>query len=511
MGYKSIQIKLPTNYSLHEVRQAVSRKLGIKEFTVQFEKKSLDARKKNDIHWQVNLMVSSDQLTGDEFVAPDLLKIPYRKRTEKVIVIGSGPAGFFAAHVLQLAGFQVTIVERGSEVSKRSQSILLLETKGKFTDQNNYAFGEGGAGTFSDGKLTSRSKHISDERQFILSEYVKAGAPQEIEYMAHPHVGTDNLKIVVANLRKQFLENGGTFLFDTQLQDIKLKGNRVDKIVTNNGELEADHIILATGHSAYDTYRMLIERGVKFGTKNFAIGHRIEHPQTLINQAQWGKDALPGVKAAEYRLATKTTSGLPVYTFCMCPGGHVVPAAAYEEKSVVNGMSYYKRDGAFSNAGCVVGVHPDMLLGHACTALEILDWMDRLEGKFYSFTNSYVIPANRALDYIKKTESKKLSQSTYSLGLQPAPLYNMIPTVVSNALAEGLGDFSRKLKGFEHGLLMGLESKTSSPIQVLREKDGSCIGFDNLYFVGEGSGFAGGIISSAADGVKCALALAERI
>ncbi len=510
MGYKTLQIQLPTSYSELTIKQAIHKQLDLDNFTFQIEKKSLDARKKNNPHWLVSLVVLSDQLPGDTYKAPEGLTIPYKKRSEKVIVVGSGPAGFFAAHTLQMAGFNVTIIERGSEVNKRDKAIQQLEENGTFTTQNNYAFGEGGAGTFSDGKLTSRSKRISDERRFIMAEYVKAGAPEEILYMAHPHVGTDNLKIVVANLRQQFLENGGSFLFETQLEDIHVTESKVKKISCNSGEFEADNIILATGHSAYDTYRMLINKGVQFSTKNFALGHRIEHSQKLINRAQWGTESLPGVKAAEYRLATKTQSGLGVYTFCMCPGGNVVPAAAYEQKSVVNGMSYYQRDGLYANAGCIVGVHPDILLGHKSSAIEILDWMDQLEEQFYNFSDGYVIPANRAYDYIKQTESKEIGRSSYPLGLKSAPLYNMVPEIVSKALSEGLGDFSRKLKGFERGILMGLENKTSSPIQVAREKDGQCIGFENLYFVGEGSGYAGGIISSAADGVKCALAISSK-
>ena len=510
MGHKTIQIKLPTDYSGDDIRKTIRKQFGLKEFSYQIEKKSLDARKKTDIHWQISLIVSSDQLAGDKYIAPAPINIPYKKRNESVVVIGSGPAGFFAAHVLQLAGFNVSIVERGSDVKKRTEAIRKLDTSGAFTAQNNYAFGEGGAGTFSDGKLTSRSKRISQERRFILSEYVKAGAPEEILHMAHPHVGTDNLKIVVANLRKRFLENGGAFLFDTQMEDVAVQGNKINKIVCNTGEFEADYVILATGHSAYDTYRMLINRGIQFRTKNFAIGHRIEHSQKLINMAQWGSESLPGIKAAEYRLATKTKSGFPVYSFCMCPGGRVVSAAAYEEKSVVNGMSYYQRDGNFSNAGCVVGVHPDMLLGYKCTSVEILDWMDKLEESFYKFSDGYVIPANKASDYMKRMESSNLTKSSYSLGLQSARLYDMVPDFVSKALTEGLKDFSRKLKGFDSGMLMGLESKTSSPLQVIRESDGRCEGFDNLYFVGEGSGYTGGIISSAADGVKCAIALSSR-
>jgi len=507
MGNKTIQIKVPSDYSNEQLRSAVGKHVGLRDFSFQIEKKSLDARKKNDIHWLLGLVVSSENIEGDEKAAPEPMEIPYLKRREKVVVVGSGPAGFFAAHVLQGAGFQVSILERGAKVEQRTRDIELLDSKGEFKAQSNYAFGEGGAGTFSDGKLTSRSKHISGERRFILSEYVRAGAPEEILYMSYPHLGTDNLKVIVAHLRQQFIDKGGTFLFETQMKDIIVKGDKAVGVVSDKGDLEADHVILATGHSAYDTYRMLIGKGLQFGTKNFAIGHRIEHLQNQINQAQWGRETLPGVKAAEYRLSTKSKSGLGVYTFCMCPGGMVVPAAAYPEKSVVNGMSHYQRDGLFANAGCVAGVHPDMLVGHSCSPLEILDWMDELEGSFYAYSKGYSIPANMAADYIQKRESKTLSKSSYPLGLQSAPLFNLLPHKVSQAISHGLKDFSRKLHGFDRGLLMGLESKTSSPIQVSRDRAGKCTGFENLYFVGEGSGFAGGIISSAADGVKCAMAL----
>lgn len=507
MGYRVLQVKLPTYYSDDDLRLLLSKKLGFTDFSYQLTKKGLDARKKNDIHWLTSIVVSSDNLPSEEYTEPKSITIPYKKRGRTVIVVGSGPAGFFTAHALQLAGFEVTIVERGSEVAQRSLAIQRLEERGEFSSENNYAFGEGGAGTFSDGKLTSRSKHISSERLYILSEYVKAGAPKEISYMTHPHIGTDILKVVVTNLRQKFLNNGGVFLFNTMLEDILIKNNRVEKVVCNHAELQADYIIFATGHSAYETYRMLIRRGVQIGTKNFAIGHRIEHKQRLINLAQWGKESLPGVKAAEYRLNTTTSYGLPVYTFCMCPGGYVVPASAYPEKSVVNGMSYYMRDGVFSNAACVAGIHPDMLLGHKCSASEILDWMDKLEGEFYSFSNSLAIPAVKAIDYVNRRESKEISSGSYRLGVKSAPLYNMIPEIISKALSEGLNTFSKKLKGFELGVMMGLESKTSSPVQVIRENTGRCVGFDNLFFVGEGSGYAGGIISSASDGVKCAISI----
>ncbi|HSG68744.1 MAG TPA: NAD(P)/FAD-dependent oxidoreductase [Bacteroidales bacterium] len=509
MGYKSLQIKLPTDYSEDDIRHAIRKKLGLKEFSYLIEKKSLDARKKDFIHWLVNVTVSSSHFKGPAYLPPDRLEIPYSRRDKRVIVVGSGPAGFFSAYVLQKSGFDVTIIERGSEVGRRSAAIEMLEGSGIFSSENNYAFGEGGAGTFSDGKLTSRSKHISAERQFFLTEYVKAGAPEEILYMAHPHVGTDNLKIVVARLRETFREAGGTILFDTMLEDIVLKGNRVRTVITSAGEFHSDFVVLATGHSAYDTYRMLIRHGIGFRTKNFAIGHRIEHEQSLINRAQWGRDSIPGVKAAEYRLATKTSKDMGVYSFCMCPGGYVVPSAAFGQRSVVNGMSYYSRDGRYANAGIVVGVHPDLLAGGKCTPLAALDWMDRLEEKFYAFADGLVIPASTVRDYLRRKPDDTPLKGSYTRGMVPTALYDMVPSTVSEAIVEGIADFSKKLKGFELGTLMGLESKTSSPIQVARESDGRCTGFENLFFAGEGSGYAGGIVSSAADGIRCALAIAS--
>ncbi|MBN2441970.1 MAG: NAD(P)/FAD-dependent oxidoreductase [Spirochaetales bacterium] len=509
MGYKTLHLTLPTDYSDDDIKKIIHSECGDPDFTYQIEKKSLDARHKNSIHWQITVVVFSRHFPGENYEAPQSLTLSCKKRTQKVVVVGSGPAGFFAALVLQLSGFQVTIIERGSEVGERKKAIVNLESTGEFSPQNNYAFGEGGAGTFSDGKLTSRSKHISSERHFILSEYIKAGAPEEIGYMAHPHVGTDNLEKIVVALRMRFLENGGRILFDTRMTGIIKKGSLVQSVLCDSEEIEADYVVIATGHSAYDTYRILMNEGVIFGTKNFAIGHRIEHPQNLINTSQWGRESLPGVKAAEYRLATQSTSGVPVYTFCMCPGGYVVPAAAFEEKSVVNGMSFYLRDNRFANAGCVAGVHPDMLLGHTSGPVEILDWMDTLEEQFYNFSGSLVIPGLRAEDYMKRKNSKPLDPGSYPLGVKPAPLFSMVPEIVSKAIAEGLYDFSRKIKGFETGTLMGLENKTSSPLRVSREKNGKCSGFDNLYFVGEGSGYAGGIISSAADGVKCAMAISS--
>jgi uncharacterized protein len=505
MGFKTISLKLPTDFTTELLRSKISKELRITEFTFQIENKSLDARNKSNIFWLVQVVVTSSEIKGGEVINPDSLDIPYKKRNEQVVVIGSGPAGFFAAFVLQKAGFNVTLIERGSEIDKRGKSITIFEKTGIFDPKNNYAFGEGGAGTFSDGKLTSRSKHISLEKKFILSGYIEAGAPDEIAYMAHPHLGTDNLRKIVRNLRMAFEKIGGRILFETMLEDIILKDSKVAKVVTSQGILPVDALFIASGHSAYETYKMLIRRGIQFRTKNFAIGSRMEHQQEIINKAQWGYVKLPGVKAAEYRLTSPADGKHQVFSFCMCPGGMVVPATAYENTNIVNGMSFYSRGGNFANAACVAGIHPDELAGKTVSPLEALENLQLLEEKFYQFTKGYMAPTCRITNFLKHKNKEDKLESSYPLGLISAPLWELLPHQIVKSMEAGLTDFIRKMRGFETGILIGLESKTSSPVQVVREPNGRCEGFENLYIIGEGSGYAGGIISSAADGIKAAM------
>lgn len=505
MGYQEITIKLPTDYTEQQLRKKIATKLRTKEFSYQIEKKSLDARKKEHIHWQLRVAVSGKGVKGPMPEKKHGLEIPHKTGRGKAVVVGSGPAGFFAAFVLQQSGYKVTLIERGADVDKRDTGILTFESTGEFNPACNYAFGEGGAGTFSDGKLTSRSKHISQERDYILQRYIDAGAPEEIAYMTHPHLGSDNLKKIVKRLRHQFEAQGGSVLFETLLEDLTVSNGRVTAAVTTAGTLEADCFVIAPGHSAYETYRMLMKRGVQFRNKNFAIGSRVEHPQELINQAQWASPALPGVKAAEYRLTHQTEDKTPVYTFCMCPGGIVVPAAAYEGTNIVNGMSLYQRDGKFANAACVAGVQFDQLQGRESDPAEALDWLESLERSFFEFTKSYQAPACTIQDFMNGRQSGAPGESSHPIGLMDAPLWELLPAQVIAPLQDGLHRFARMIQGFESGNIMGLESKTSAPIQVLREREGRCHGFENLYLVGEGSGYAGGIISSGADGIKAAL------
>jgi len=510
MGYREITLQLPTDSGADELRHALEKTLGFREFSYQIDNKSLDARKKGHIHWLVKVGVSSPHIPGSEPEETPKLTIPYHKRNQRVIVVGSGPAGFFAAYVLQKAGFNTVIIERGTDVSRRAIGISRFERTGAFDPNGNYAFGEGGAGTFSDGKLTSRTKRISLEKQFMLASYVQAGAPEEIRYLAHPHLGSNILKKIVVNLRKDYLRIGGVIKFESRIADLTVRSGHVRNAVTPAETLPGDYFLVAPGNAAHDTCRMLIKNGVLFQSKSFAIGCRVEHPQDMINIAQWGTKELPGVKAAEYRLTFREPGVLPVYTFCMCPGGVIVPATAYPDTNIVNGMSRYQRDSRFANAACVAGVHPDRLMGKKAGPLEVLDWLGTLEEKFYRFSNSFQAPSCGIRDFIKKTEPAALPESSYPLGLTPAPLWELLPKDISHAIREGLKNFSRKIRGFETGLIMGLESKTSSLIQALRDENRLCPGFDNLAIIGEGSGHSGGIISSGADGIRTALGIIEK-
>ena len=509
MGFKEITINLPTDYSEQILSEIIRKKLRIKTFSYQIENKSLDARRKNNIHWQVRLTVLSKEIKGKKLETRPLLDVTFKKRDKRVCVVGSGPAGFFAAFILQKAGYDTVIIERGTDVDERTTGIELFEKTGRFSSESNYSFGEGGAGTFSDGKLTSRTKRIAKEKNFILSSYVDAGAPEEIKYLTHPHLGSDNLKVIVKNLRERYKSLGGEVLFNTRLDDLKIKDGKVLKAVTSYGDIDADKFVVASGHSALETYRMLIKNGVQFKTKNFAVGCRVEHLQESINFAQWGCNRLKGVKAAEYRLTATNEGNLPVYTFCMCPGGIIVPATAYSDTNIVNGMSMYQRNGKFANAACVAGINLNKLLNKEVLPSEALDWLENLEHKFYQYSGGYKAPACKISDFINGKISSSVSDTSYPLGLKQSSLWELLPQKISKSIRLGLKDFSNKIKGFEDGNIIGLESKTSSPIQVERDENGLCVGFENLYFVGEGSGYSGGIISSGVDGIKIAVNMIE--
>lgn len=503
-GFQSLELKLPTDYSEDDLKEAISKNLGIHDFSYTISKKSLDARKKIFIHWLVKVGVSSPELRGANPEAVEKLHIEHKKRNQKVVVVGSGPAGFFSALVLQKAGFSVTLLEQGTPVESRIKDICDFEKTGNLNPYSNYAYGEGGAGTFSDGKLTSRTKTIGKEKQFVFETFIQAGAPQEIGYLAHPHIGSDNLTKIVPNMRKEFQALGGEILFHERAKDIQIKGSKVISLVTENNDFPADYFIFAPGHSSYETYRMLLKNGIPFQNKPFAIGFRAEHPQEIINLAQWNQKSLKGVKSAEYRLTFNQPGLLPVYSFCMCPGGKVVPAAPSKGLCVVNGVSNYARNSQWANAAVVAGIQLEELLGTKLSPLEALSWIEQLEQKTFEISGDYQVPANTIKDFMQKKTGASLPSTSYPFKLYPFEFETLFHRKISESLREGLKDFCKKIRGFEKGIVLGLETKTSSPIQAIRSETGASVGFENLFICGEASGRAGGIVSSASDGIIAA-------
>jgi len=509
MGNKFLDIRASLDFSKHEIDSIIKRKLKVNDFRWKMEKQSLDARNKSNIQWQLRIIVHSDEIKSEEYSNLPTLEINYKKRKENIAIIGSGPAGFFAAYCLQKAGFQTSIFERGSDVEKREKQIIDFEKNQHFSSEGNYAFGEGGAGTFSDGKLTSRSKRIKTERAFVIETYIEAGAPEEIRYLSKPHLGSDNLKNIVANLRKTYIQLGGEIQFSSQINKIHKDRSKNVSIETKDKEYQFDYLIVATGHSAYDSYEMMMEASLPFQSKAFAIGFRVEHLQKTINIAQWGSAEIPSLKAADYTLTHKTSKGNAVYSFCMCPGGKIIPATAYEGANIVNGMSNYNRDGKYANAAIVAALDLREHLGKELKAIDALHWLKELEQKFYTDTSSYAAPANSIKAFLKN-KSESVVESSYPFSLYESDLLQKMPFHISDTIKEGIKAFSKKLKDYETGNLIGLESKTSSPIQAIRNKDHTFVEEERVYICGEGSGFTGGIISSATDGVKTAMHLIQK-
>ena len=507
---KEFEIKCHTDFTQHDLEKLIRKQLRIGNFTYEIVKQSLDARHKPNVHWLLQLRVFSKELKTGTLRGEPTLEITYRKRNKKVVVVGSGPAGFFAAYTLQLAGFNVILIEKGRRVNDRFGDIQEFEKGGDFKNNANYCHGEGGAGTFSDGKLTSRTKGIAPEKQWVFENYVKAGAPEEILYLAKPHIGSDNLRRVIPNLRNHFENAGGEIWFETEVTGLEMFDKKCKGIFSTKGSVECDYLIVAPGHSSYQTYRMLNRHGIRFRIKPFAIGVRVEHSQQLINLSQWGASALPGLKAAEYKLTYTATNGLPVYSFCMCPGGRVVPSAPENRQNIVNGVSDYARNSPFANSAIVAGTDIQAVLKKEVSLEEALQWMEDLERKVFDLSGSYDVPGIVIHDFIENRASTIIPSNSFPFRVFPFTFEGLLPPETMVALREGMVDFKKKIKGFETGIMLGLESKTSSPVQVVRDEHRRCDSFENIFIVGEGSGYAGGITSSAVDGVKAAMEIINR-
>lgn len=430
---------------------------------------------------------------------------------ERPVVIGCGPAGIFAAFTLAMNGVPVILLERGKEVAQRTKDVRAFWEKGVFQETSNVHFGEGGAGTFSDGKLTSRARN--PYTPWLKKVLVEMGAPAEILFDAKPHIGTDRLREVVINLRERLIEFGCEVRFGAWVTDFLVHRGKIGGVVVNDSEeIRTGQVILAMGQSADDTYRKLSERGVVMAVKPFAMGLRVEHPQELINEIQYGRWAnQPSLPPADYFLTAKTTApDRSVYTFCMCPGGRVIGSSAEAGGIVTNGMSRYLRDGNYANSAVVVGIRAEDMENN--DPLSGLAFRRTWEAKaFLLGGGNYCAPAQRLLDFLADRESVAIAGTSFHPGVRAAPLRDALPPFVVDALKRGLSQFEKNVRGFitAEANLLGVETRTSSPVRIVRDESGQSVSVEGLYPCGEGAGYAGGIISSALDGVRAAEAIID--
>lgn len=488
-------------------------------------KKSIDARKKNDIKFNYAVDVICDNekkilnrvhdndVKHEEYKALEPLVKGNEELDSRPVVVGFGPAGIFAALTLAKEGYKPVVYERGEDVDKRTATVEKFWKDGKLNLESNVQFGEGGAGAFSDGKLTTRIKDL--RCSFVLDELIKAGAPSEIKYESKAHVGTDLLKGVVKNIREEIIRLGGEVHFESKVEKIDYEDGRLKSITVNGKEVPCKALVLAIGHSSRDTYEMLHEKGVSMDAKAFAIGVRIEHPQELINRSQYGESYdHPKLHAADYRLtyqSEKLKRG--VYSFCMCPGGVVVAAASEDGRLVSNGMSYHARDLENANSALVVTVSPEDFEG--TSPLRGMEFQRHYESLAFKLGGGdYKAPVQLVGDFMKDRASTKLGTVTpsYTAGYVFKELKDCLPSYVIEALKEGIQNFDKKIKGYgnDDAVLTGIETRTSAPVRMNRNENLESINVEGLYPTGEGAGFAGGIISAAVDGVKVAEHIIKR-
>lgn len=471
-------------------------------------KRSVDARKR-DIIINLTIRVASgdDKKVFSGFIPVDFPDVSRCEHT--VLIVGAGPAGLFAALECLKLGMKPIVLERGKDVDSRRLDIAALNREKEIDPESNYCFGEGGAGTFSDGKLYTRSKKRGNPTE-VLSLLVQHGADENILIDSHPHIGSDRLPGIMKNIRQTIIRCGGEVRFQTRVDRLLIENGMVHGVETAQGDkIYGDAVILATGHSARDVYRSLAQDGVKMEAKGLAVGVRLEHPQRMIDQIQYHNPNGRGrwLPAAEYNFVTQV-DGRGVYSFCMCPGGVVVPAGSGSEELVVNGMSASARSSIWANSGMVVELRPGDFPEYAERGeFEMLDMVEDLEKKFYNESDeSIVAPAQRMKDFVDGKDSKNLPPSSYLPGLNEARLDKMLPPFISKRLQKGFQEFGSKAKGFltNEAILIGLESRTSSPVRIPRDTESlSHTEIKGLYPAGEGAGYAGGIVSAAIDGMRC--------
>ena len=519
MAIKELQLRVnpKTAYTDSLLRQHIAQQenISVDDISlVKIVKRSIDARQRQVM---VNLKVRTyigEQPENTTLISP----IDYKPvcGSNQAIVVGAGPGGLFAALRLIELGIKPIVLERGKDVNERRKDLARISREGIVDENSNYCFGEGGAGAYSDGKLYTRSKKRGSVDR-ILAILHQHGASEDILVDAHPHIGTDKLPRVIENIRKTIIGCGGEVHFQTRVTELIIDGNRVNGVICADGSRFDGPVILATGHSARDVYRMLKEQCVKIEPKGIAVGVRLEHPQHLIDQIQYHSEAGRGeyLPAAEYSFVTQV-DGRGVYSFCMCPGGFIVPAASGPNQLVVNGMSPSNRGTKWANSGMVVEVRPEDLTHYdANDPLCVMHFQEDLERKcFEAADGTQCAGAQLMLDFVQGKDSKDLPRTSYAPGIKPSRLDKWLPRFISNRLRKGFEVFGRYARGFltNEAIIIGVETRTSSPVRIPRMPiDMRHIEIENLFPCGEGAGYAGGIVSAAIDGERCAEALAGQL
>ncbi|RJX34205.1 MAG: NAD(P)/FAD-dependent oxidoreductase [Oxalobacter sp.] len=526
------EIRLPLDHTEDDLLQAIAERLSITPSEIlcyTVFRRGLDARKKNAILfvYTVDVTTTTDALLLKKFdvhkhikPAPDMryqfVAQASGQETSRPVVIGFGPCGMFASLILAQSGFRPIILERGKKVRERTVDTFGFWRQRKLDPESNVQFGEGGAGTFSDGKLHTQIKDPKFYGRKVLTEFVKAGAPEEIMYVSKPHVGTFRLVKMVEQMRAEIESLGGEFRFQSRVDDIEIVDGAVHSVMLASGErIQTSHAILAIGHSARDTFEMLHQRGVYIEAKPFSVGFRIEHPQSMIDACRLGANANhPALGAADYHLVHHCQNGRSVYSFCMCPGGTVVAAASEPGHLVTNGMSQYSRAERNANAAIVVGIDPADYPNHPLAGLAL---QRQIEAKAFELGGgTYDAPGQLVGDFLAGRPSKKLGQviPSYKPGVHLTDLSTALPAYAIEAIREALPAFDKQIKGFsrDDAILTGVETRTSSPIRIKRDDANlQSINVKGLYPAGEGAGYAGGILSSAVDGIRVAEAVSHAL
>ena len=527
------EIKLPLNHAPEDLTTAITTKLKISaEQMASFVmfKRGYDARNKRNIQliYTLDITLTDSDLTNDLLVqfesdnhvkaTPDTSykyvgEAP-KDLTERPVVIGFGPCGLLAALTLAQMGFKPIIIERGNEVRQRTKDTFGFWRQRKLNTESNVQFGEGGAGTFSDGKLYSQVKDPNHYGRKVMTEFVKAGAPEEILFVSKPHIGTYKLVTMVEKMRAEIIALGGEVRFATRVDDLHITDSKVTGVTLNTGEtLKTNHVVLAVGHSARDTFQMIHDKGVYIEAKPFSIGFRIEHKQSTIDQARFGDNAGNEILgAADYKLVHHCKNGRSVYSFCMCPGGTVVAAASEEGRVVTNGMSQYSRNERNANSAIVVGIDPERdYPNHPLAGIDLQRQLETLA--FELGGKDYSAPAQTIGDFLKGKPDSELGdvKPSYTPGITLTDLSKALPDFAVDAIREAIPAFNKKIQGFssDDGLLTGVETRTSSPISIKRNKEFQSINTKGLFPAGEGAGYAGGILSAGIDGIKVAEAVAK--